>query len=167
MAAKRKTKNKHTKLKKTVVKKGRSVGKTVRKTRAKRKASPRTRSETKPSLKKAASKTRTLGRRIASAKSARLLKKRAPGTSQSLDRTETFTPQGLRSQSAGQSGDLQGLSDVEAADSESVDELLEEGTAFEAAVVVGVQSAGHTDEEEVRTHEVPEDDVPGEYLDKK
>jgi hypothetical protein len=61
---------------------------------------------------------------------------------------------------------LQGLSNVEAADSESVDELLEEGNAFEADVVAGVERAGDSDEKEVRTHEVPEDDVPGEYLDK-
>jgi len=64
-----------------------------------------------------------------------------------------------------ESGDLQGLSNVEAADSESVDELLEEGNAFEADVVSGVQAADNADEEEVHTHEVPEDDVPGEYLD--
>jgi hypothetical protein len=34
--------------------------------------------------------------------------------------------------SAGQSGDLQQLSDVANADSESVEELMEEGNAFEA-----------------------------------
>lgn len=67
---------------------------------------------------------------------------------------------------AGQSGDLQGLSNVEAADSESVDELLEEGNAFEAGVVAGVESAGDSPRE-VRTHEVPEDDVPDEYLDRE
>ena len=66
-----------------------------------------------------------------------------------------------------QSGDLQGLSHVEAADSESVDQLIEEGNAFEADVVAGVESAGDQDEKEVRTHEVPEDDVPEEYLDKE
>ena len=33
------------------------------------------------------------------------------------------------------------------------------------AVVQGVTDAGNADEE-VHTHEVPEDDVPGEYLDK-
>jgi hypothetical protein len=65
----------------------------------------------------------------------------------------------------GQAGDLQGLSGVESADSESVDELLEEGNAFEADVVSGVERAGDLSEREVRTHEVPEDDVPGEYLD--
>ena len=69
-------------------------------------------------------------------------------------------------QSSGeQSGDLQGLSDVEGADSESVDELLEEGNAFEAGVVSGVESAGEREGREVHTREVPEDDVPGEYLD--
>jgi hypothetical protein len=53
------------------------------------------------------------------------------------------------------SGDLQGLSNVECADSESVDELLEEGNAFEAEVVMGVEDAEDADEVEVRTHEVP------------
>ncbi len=67
---------------------------------------------------------------------------------------------------AGQAGDLQGVSRRERADSESVDELLEEGNAFEAGVVAGVQRAEDTDEQEVRTRQVPEDDVPGEYLDK-
>jgi len=67
--------------------------------------------------------------------------------------------------SGGQAGDLQGLSSVESADSESVDELMEEGNAFEADVVTGVERAGDLSEREVHTHEVPEDDVPGEYLD--
>ncbi|MFI5103831.1 MAG: hypothetical protein ACHP79_02800 [Terriglobales bacterium] len=70
----------------------------------------------------------------------------------------------MRADSGGQSGDLQGLSNAQSADSESVDELLEEGNAFEAGAVSGVESA--RDEEEVHTHEVLEDDVPGEYLDK-
>jgi hypothetical protein len=64
-----------------------------------------------------------------------------------------------------ESGDLQGLSNRESADSESVDELLEEGNAFEAGAVAGVEEADNTDEREVHTREVPEDDVPGEYLD--
>jgi hypothetical protein len=66
-----------------------------------------------------------------------------------------------------QSGDLQGLSDVESADSESVDELLEEGNAFEAGVVSGVEEADRRDEKGVRTREVAEDDVPQEYLDEE
>lgn len=67
--------------------------------------------------------------------------------------------------SGAQSGDLQGLSDVEAADSESVDELLEEGNAFEADAVAGVEHADEDQEREVHTHEFPEDDVPEEYKD--
>jgi hypothetical protein len=66
-----------------------------------------------------------------------------------------------------QPGDLQGLSNVASADSESVDELLEEGNTFEAEVVKGVEDAGDADEEEVRTHEVPENDAPNEYLEKE
>jgi hypothetical protein len=53
------------------------------------------------------------------------------------------------------------------ADSERVDELLEEENAFEADVVKGVQDTEDDDEVEVRAHEVPRDDVPGEYLDKE
>lgn len=64
-----------------------------------------------------------------------------------------------------QSGDLQGLSRAEEVDSESVDELAEEGNLFEAGAVAGVEEADNSDEKEVHTHEVPEDDVPGEYLD--
>ena len=62
-----------------------------------------------------------------------------------------------------QSGDLQGLSRKELADSESVDELAEEGNLFEAGAVAGVEEADNADEREVHTHEVPEDDVPDEY----
>jgi hypothetical protein len=77
----------------------------------------------------------------------------------------SLSPERRASRMDQQSGDLQGLSRREAADSESVDELIEEGNAFEADVVAGVESADNADEQEVHTHEVPEDDVPGEYLD--
>jgi hypothetical protein len=86
------------------------------------------------------------------------------GKSQSVD-TVAFALTGLGARSGEQSGDLQGLSNVQGADSESVDELLEQGNAFEAEVVKGVEDAGDADEGEVHTHEVPQDDVPGEYLD--
>jgi hypothetical protein len=66
----------------------------------------------------------------------------------------------------GQAGDLQGLSNRPTADSESVEELLEEGNALEAEVVQGVENALDADQGEVETHEVPEDDVPQEYQDK-
>jgi hypothetical protein len=95
-----------------------------------------------------------------------LKKKRVRGKSENVDRL-VFEPQGLGARSAGQSGDLQGLSGIAGADSESVEELLEEGNAFEAEIVKGVQDAAVADETEVISHEVPEDDVPGEYLEEK
>ena len=55
------------------------------------------------------------------------------------------------------------MPNIEGTDSESVAELIEEGNAFEADAVVGVEHAGDTDQKEGRTHEVPQDDVPGEY----
>jgi hypothetical protein len=71
----------------------------------------------------------------------------------------------LESHSGTMSGDLQGLRNSEIADSESVSELLEEGNAFEASIVTGVEQAEGSPESEVQPHEVPEDDVPKEYLD--
>jgi hypothetical protein len=54
---------------------------------------------------------------------------------------------------------------MEGAASESVEELLEEGNAYEAEVVKGVEDAEGSEESEVKTHEAPEDDVPEEYRD--
>lgn len=67
--------------------------------------------------------------------------------------------------SAGQSGDMQGLTNSEDSESESVSELLEEGQYYEASVVSGIENAPPADVAEVTTKQVPEDDVPGEYLD--
>lgn len=66
---------------------------------------------------------------------------------------------------AGQSGDTQQLPDTPTADSESVEELVDEGNAFEADAILGVENAADPDVSEVTTREVPEDDVPSEYLD--
>jgi hypothetical protein len=68
---------------------------------------------------------------------------------------------------AGQAGDTQGLSDVPIAASESVRELAQEGQFYEAAIISGVEDAPDADVEEVRTREVPEDDVPPEYLEQE
>jgi hypothetical protein len=103
--------------------------------------------------------------RKAAPKKKKLKKTRSRGKSEGVE-TVVFEPKGLGARSGGQSGDLQGLSNREGADSESVDELLEEGNAFEAEVVKGIEDVPDADEGEVRTHEVPEDDVPEEYLDK-
>jgi hypothetical protein len=144
---KKKTKKKHTKVKetarkKTAASKRKPVKKKVTKKLAKKKAVPKK----KPALKRAAVKTKAIRKRTEGAKPVNAFKK--------------------PSRSAVQAGDLQGLSNAETVDSESVGELVEEGNAFEADIVAGVEDAGRHDEREVRTHEVPEDDVPEEYLDK-
>ena len=96
----------------------------------------------------------------------KLLKKKSAPKNRRTFATSTF-PVESKTRPDVEAGDLQGLSNVESADSESVDELLEEGNAFEAEAVKGVEDAGDADGKEVRTHEVPEDDVPGEYLDEE
>lgn len=136
---------------------------------AKKKLAKKPASKKVASRAKAASKKTTgqkpLAKKVLSGKKVAGSKKRVRGKSQIVD-TVTFEPAGLGARSAGQSGDLQGLSNAGRANSESVDELLEEGNSFEAEVVKGVEDAGDAEEGEVQTHEVPEDDVPGEYLDK-
>ncbi len=127
--------------------------KKTKKKPAKKAAAPKK----KLAKKKATPKKKVVG------KTKRAAKKRVRGKSQTVDAVR-YAREGLSARSGGQSGDLQGLSNLAGANSESVDELLEEGNAFEAEVVKGVQDAG--DEGEVHTHEVPEDDVPGEYRDK-
>jgi len=128
--------------------------KLAKKKLAKKKAAPN----------KAEAKTKTGGEKTAGGKTPGALKKQVREKSQSVD-TVAFALEGARP--GERSGDLQGLSNVERADSESVDELLEEGNAFEADVVKGVEDAEDTDAGECRTHEVPQDDVPGEYLDEE
>src|SRR5215467_8534611 len=80
--------------------------------------------------------------------------------------TVPLEPRARRAAAGAGGGDFGGSSVVEDADSESPDELLEEGQAFEAGVVSGVEDAPGPDQGEVRTREVPQDDVPEEYDDK-
>jgi hypothetical protein len=130
--------------------------------RTAKKQAPKKRSAKKPSAKKSAPKKKAASRaKKAFAKPTR----RKPAPSSETRESSAFEIE-TGSRSAGQSGDLQGLPDIESADSESVDELLEEGNAFEAEAVAGVQRADDHEGQEVHTHEVPEDDVPEEYLDK-
>ncbi len=117
--------------------------------------------------KKALSRKKTVAKKAVAKKAARAKTRPASkprGRGQSAE-VESFTSEEVRARSAGQSGSLQGLSNRAEADSESVDELVEEGNAFEAGIVSGVEEADGEDEREVHTREVPEDDVPGEYLD--
>jgi hypothetical protein len=130
----------------------------VHKKKKRQKARPAKR--TLPKKKLAAKKNLSRKKRLSKKK------KRVRGRSETVDNV-VFEPKGLGARSGGQSGDVQGLSGIERAGSESVEELLEEGNAFEAEVVKGVEDASYADEKEVTTHEVPEDDVPGEYRDEK
>ncbi|HUN60757.1 MAG TPA: hypothetical protein VMU53_02155 [Candidatus Sulfotelmatobacter sp.] len=75
----------------------------------------------------------------------------------------SYESRGLGARTGGQAGDTQGLAARPDVDSESVEELLEEGQSFEAEVVSGVESAPDPDQGEVRTRQVPENDVPEEY----
>jgi hypothetical protein len=134
---------------------------------AKKRVTPKKRlAKKKAAPKKTEMKTKVGRKKTTGGKTAGALNKQVRGKSQSVD-TVAFALEGLGARSGEQSGDLQGLSNIQGADSESVDELLEEGNAFEADVVKGVEDADDADEGEVRTHEVPQDDVPGEYLDKE
>jgi len=85
--------------------------------------------------------------------------------SQSVE-TVSLEPKGLGTRAGVGAGDLQGISILENVDSESAEELLEEGQAFEAGIISGVEDAPDAGKSEVTTHEVPQDDVPGEYDDK-
>jgi len=167
MAARKKTKKRQTKSKRTADNKMTPLKKTAKKKLAMKSEGPKNKlAKKKAAQKRAAVKTKAVGKKTIGGKTVNALKKRVREKSQSVD-TVAFSPEGPGTRSDQQSGDLQGLSGVEGADSESVDELLEEGNAFEADVVKGVEDAENANEKEVRTHEVPEDDVPGEYLDKE
>lgn len=71
-------------------------------------------------------------------------------------------PRGVGPDSGGQSGDLQGLSRAHDVDSESVEELLEEGQGLEAGVISGVEEAGedNAEDSEVTASEPPEERIP-------
>ena len=143
-------------------------------------------SRKKPTLKKAAARKVTSARKKTTKKAApkKLVAKEKPAakkkssakkkpsrrkaTRRRADVVNPVTPSGLRglgAASGGQSGDTQGLSRRSYDDSESVEELLEEGQYAEAEAVSGVENAPDADQGEVRTTQFPEDDVPEEYTD--
>jgi hypothetical protein len=135
---------------------------------AKKKTAPKkkTTGKRKPLLKKLAAK-KAVTKKKAAPKRKPIRKKTA-----ARSKAEVTNPiairgrRGLGSASGGQSGDTQGLSRREDFDSESVEELAEEGQSLEAEVVSGVENAKDPDRGEVTTSEVPEDDVPSEYTDR-
>lgn len=148
----------------------RAAVRTKAKAAAKKKAPAKKKAARKPMGKKkaAAQKKAAPARKKAVAKRPAAKAKRAArpkGRQSTAFLEDQVEVQHRRAGTAGQSGGLQGISRAEDADSESVDELLEEGNTFEAGAVAGVEEADENEEREVHTHEVPEDDVPEEYLD--
>jgi hypothetical protein len=127
----------------------------------------------KSAAKKTVAKKATAKKSVAKKPVARKapVKKKSAGR-KSASRQSSPTPisissrRGLGPESGGQSGDTQGLSRRENVDSESVEELMEEGQYMEAEAVSGVENAPDADEGEVRTRQVSEDDVPEEYTDR-
>ena len=122
----------------------------------------------KPILKKKVAAKKAAPKKKAAAKkpTRRKVKRASRGTQEVTNPVAIRGRRGLGAASGGQSGDTQGLSERETADSESVTELAEEGQDYEAEVVSGVENAKDPDEGEVTTSEVPEDDVPPEYQDR-
>jgi hypothetical protein len=157
MATKKTAKKKQTKSKQATRGKLAAMTKTGKKKAIGKRQPPKKQSVSKPALKKTTVKAVS-----------KKTKSTRPGPVRRRSQTaeaDSFSAMEAAARSAGQAGDLQGLSDVEAADSESTDELLEEGNAFEAGIVTGVEDAERATPSEVHTHEVLEDDVPEEYLD--
>src|SRR5215831_6259533 len=147
--------------------------------RKKKTASRRRPTPTKSLVRKAASARKKTIKKVARKKPAAgkkpAAKKKSPARKKPVAkkatrrRAETINPvtpsgrRGLGPESGGQSGDTQGLSRRSYDDSESVEELMEEGQYMEAEAVSGVENARDADQGEVRTTQFPEDDVPEEY----
>jgi len=145
--------------------KKRKAAKKAKNRKAVKKSKPAKRLAAKSQLKIA---SRSKPRRGSAPVSSRTVEPTSGSTASSLDPTRAGR---LRFNNADESarrrriGDLQGISMRDRADAESVGELLEEGQTLEAEAVQGVEDALDADQGEVRTREVPEDDVPDEYLD--
>jgi hypothetical protein len=165
--------------KKTVPKKSKKQKPAAKKPKAKAKVkSPAAKTKTTASLKAkivAPAKSKAVPKAKAAARTTTVAKGRTAPRRASSDsdtdlrenqEVEIVHPKGRSrvARAGAGSGDLQGISSVEDVDSESADELLEEGQSFEAGIISGVERAG-SEESEVVTHEVLEDDVPLEYDD--
>jgi hypothetical protein len=131
---------------------------------------PAKKAAAKKAVKKAAPKkpaARKVVAKAAAPKKKLVRGKKRPGKLYGMGQIGVAPSLDEHAETGGQSGDTQGLSKRESVDSESVEELVEEGQAFEAEVVEGVEDAPDPDVSEVKTHEVTEDDVPSEYDEKQ
>ncbi len=131
----------------------------------KKRAASKTRVSAKAKLSAKSGKKKSAAKRRTAPKKRAGRSRQAAMGSQNVD-TVQMKPRAMRARAGAGGGDFGGLSTVESVDSESADELLEEGQAFEAGIVSGVEDAPDADQGPVKTREVPEDDVPEEYQDK-
>jgi hypothetical protein len=131
----------------------------------KKRAASKSRVSAKAKLRAKSGKKKSAAKRRMAPKKEMGRSRQAAMGSQNVE-TVQMKPRALRARAGAGGGDFGGVSTVESVDSESADELLEEGQAFEAGIVSGVEDAPDADQGPVKTREVPEDDVPEEYQDK-
>jgi hypothetical protein len=140
---------------------------TPKKSAARKTASARKKTIKKAVPKKPAAKKKPVAKKKSSAKKKPVAKKATRRRAEVINPITPSGRRGLGAASGGQSGDTQGLSRRSYDDSESVEELMEEGQYMEAEAVSGVENAPDADQGEVRTTQFPEDDVPEEYIDEE
>ena len=116
----------------------------------KKKAAPKKKKAAKTTKKFKAAKVKKTAKKKA-------VKRRRPRSRQTPNEAAPMA-KGPGSGAAGQAGDIEGLSEVEDMDSESVTELVEEGQDYEAEVASAVENAPDPDEAEI-TAEIHEDDA--------
>ena len=133
----------------------------------KKRAASRSRISAKAKLSAKSGKKKNASRRRTAAPRGRVRETQDVLENQSIKKVplSAVRPKARSARAGGGAGDYRGISVVEGADFESPRELLEEGQAFESGIVDGVQNAPNADRGEVRTREVPMDDVPREYDD--
>src|SRR5882762_6251868 len=161
MPAKKKTRPSQRKSKTSAASK-RPIKKASKKKLAVKTKAPKKLAKKKEAQRTAVATTNAKRKKTTTVKTARDIEEQIQDQNRAVDAMGSSRARQGRVYSGRQSGDLQGMSRAEEADSESVDELLEEGNPFEAELVKGVEEADEGDEREGHTHEVPEDDVPDE-----
>jgi hypothetical protein len=136
---------------------------TLKKSAARRAPSARKKTAKKAAPKKLAAKKARGAKKKSATRKKPITRKATRRRAEIINPVTPSGRRGLGADSGGQSGDTQGLSRRSYDDSESVEELMEEGQYMEAEAVSGVENAPDADQGEVRMRQFPEDDVPEEY----
>jgi hypothetical protein len=140
---------------------------TLKKSAARKKVAVKRKPVKKAAPKKLTAKKKPATKKKSAAQKKPVAKKTTRRRAEVINPVTPSGRRGLGAESGGQSGDTQGLSRRSYEDSESVEELMEEGQYMEAEAVSGVENAPDADQGEVRTRQFPEDDVPEEYKDEE